>query len=116
MLSPPSVDSQITTAELHARRSDDAEGGHRRTSRQRATSMPERAENCGHQRSPTGSAHGTARLTARARPEARPDQRAANLLTLGTAATAAEPALQILVGNAMLHTPCLKLSDLNRIG
>jgi len=48
--------------------------------------------------------------------EARPGTRAANLLILEAAATAAEPALQILVGNAMLHTPCLELSDINRIG
>ena len=34
----------------------------------------------------------------------------------GTAATAAEPALQILEGKAMLRGPCLKLRDINRIG
>ena len=34
----------------------------------------------------------------------------------GTAATAAESALQILEGNAMLHAPYLKLRDINRIG
>jgi hypothetical protein len=33
-----------------------------------------------------------------------------------SAATTAEPALQILVGNAMLNAPCLKLRDINRIG
>jgi hypothetical protein len=33
-----------------------------------------------------------------------------------TAATAAEPALQILEGKAMLHFPCLELRDINRIG
>jgi len=34
----------------------------------------------------------------------------------GTAATAAEPAFQILGGKAMLRGPCLKLRDINRIG
>ena len=33
-----------------------------------------------------------------------------------SAATAAEPALQILEGNATLDGPCLKLRDINRIG
>jgi hypothetical protein len=33
-----------------------------------------------------------------------------------SAAAAAEPALQILEGNAMLDAPCLKLRDINRIG
>jgi hypothetical protein len=33
-----------------------------------------------------------------------------------SAATAAEPALQILGGNAMLDAPCLNLRDINRIG
>jgi hypothetical protein len=33
-----------------------------------------------------------------------------------SAATAAEPPLQILEGNATLDAPCLKLRDINRIG
>jgi hypothetical protein len=33
-----------------------------------------------------------------------------------SAAATAEPALQILEGNTMLRSPCLKVRDINRIG
>jgi hypothetical protein len=49
----------------------------------------------------------------KARPQARPETRGE---PPDSAATAAEPALQILEGNAVLHGPCFKMRDINRIG
>ena len=58
----------------------------------------------------------TASLTARTRPKARLRNARGEPPDSGTAATAAEPALHILEGKAMLRGPCLKPRDINRIG